>query len=149
MAVKSRLVCRGYEQHRDEDEQVYAATPSPASLRALLCVAQLRGLTVAVGDCSDAFLQAPLEGDGEVWVKPPPEAECMPGHAWLLKKTLPGLRCGPASWGATPRVGRSSFTTLRLRSGIRACTAAVRTTSGRCGTWMTTCSSASALACRS
>ena len=63
MAAKSRLVCRGYEQSKDEDEKVYSATPMPASLRTLLCVAQLRGLAVAIGDCSDAFLQAPLEGE--------------------------------------------------------------------------------------
>ena len=54
---------------------------------------------MAVGDCAQAFLQAPLLEKSDVWVTPPPEAEVQPGRAWRLLKTLPGLKGGPAAWG--------------------------------------------------
>ena len=34
-----------------------------------------------------------------MWVQPAEEANEKPGIAWLLKKTLPGLKGGPAPWG--------------------------------------------------
>ena len=54
---------------------------------------------MAVGDCAQAFLQAPILEKSDVWVTPPPEAEVQPGRAWRLLKTLPGLKGGPAAWG--------------------------------------------------
>ena len=62
-------------------------------------MAHLRGYSVSIGDCQDAFLQAPIQEAAEVWVWPPPEAQESEGHAWLLRKTLPGLKGGPAAWG--------------------------------------------------
>ena len=53
-------------------------------------------LVVAVGDCAQAFLQAPLLEKNVVWVTPPPEAEVKPG------------RLGPPrneSQGSAPRIG--------------------------------------------
>ena len=96
--AKSRLTARGYEQQLTGAEHFYSATPNPASLRVLLVVAQHLGLDVAVGDCAQAFLQAPLTEDQEVWVQPPMEAGVDPGKAWRLKKTLPGLKGGPLAW---------------------------------------------------
>ena len=97
--AKSRLTARGYEQELTGQENFHSATPQPATLRVLLVLAQALGLTVQVGDCAQAFLQAPLLGKSGVWVTPPPEAEVQPGRAWRLLKTLPGLNGGPAAWG--------------------------------------------------
>ena len=96
--AKSRLTARGYEQELTGQENFSSATPQPATLRVLLVLAQALGLTVAVGDCAQAFLQAPLLEKSDVWVTPPPEAEVQPGRAWRLLKTLPGLKGGPAAW---------------------------------------------------
>ena len=74
-------------------------TPQPATLRVLLVLAQALGMTVAVGDCAQAFLQAPLLDKSDVWITPPPEAEVKLGRAWRLLKTLLGLKGGPAAWG--------------------------------------------------
>eukprot|EP00975_Prorocentrum_lima_P023607 4968872-Prorocentrum_lima.AAC.1 len=63
-------------------------------------MAQVLGLSVAVGDCAQAFLQAPLTEKEEVWVWPPTEANTANTKAWKLAKTLPGLKGGPAAWGA-------------------------------------------------
>ena len=98
-AAKSRLTARGYEQSLTGEEQHYSATPSAATLRTLLVVAQALGLSVAVGDCAQAFLQAPLIEKEAVWVWPPPEAGAPTGVAWKLLKTLPGVKGGPSAWG--------------------------------------------------
>ena len=96
--AKARLTARGFEQERAEDEHNYSATPCPPTLRILLCLAYARNYAVMVGDCAQAFLQTPL--DEEIWVTPPPEAAEPEGVAWLLHKTLPGLRCGPRAWSS-------------------------------------------------
>ena len=62
-------------------------------------MAQALGRAVAVEDCAQAFLQAPLLEKNDEWATPPPEAEVKPGRAWRLLKTLPGLKGGPAAWG--------------------------------------------------
>ena len=98
-AAKARLTVRGYEQALTGDEQHYSATPNPASLRTLLVMAHTLGLAVAVGDCAQAFLQAPLMEKEAVWVWPPSEAGAAAGTAWKLRKTLPGLKGGPCAWG--------------------------------------------------
>jgi hypothetical protein len=98
--AKARLTVRGFEQALSGDEQFYSATPNAATLRMLLVVAQALGLSVVVGDCAQAFLQAPLQEKEDVWVRPPVEACCPPGYGWKLKKTMPGLKGGPAAWGA-------------------------------------------------
>ena len=99
LKAKARLTARGYEQHLTGTEKFYSGTPLATTLRTLLVVAKLRGYSVSVGDCQDAFLQAPIQDAEEVWVWPPPEAQESEGHAWLLHKTLPGLKGGPAAWG--------------------------------------------------
>ena len=95
----SRLTARGFEQVLEGDESVFAATPVPATLRILLVMAENMGLSVLVGDCAQAFLQAPLAERNEVWVWPPSEAGVDRGCAWRLQKTLPGLKGGPSAWG--------------------------------------------------
>ena len=97
--TKSRLTARGYEQRLSGDESFYSGTPLAFSLRLLLVMAHLRGYSVSIVDCQDASLQVPIQEVAEVWVWPPPEAQESEGHAWLLRKTLPGLKGGPAAWG--------------------------------------------------
>jgi len=97
--AKSRFTCRGFEQVLYGDEEFFAATPRECSLRTLLIMAEKLGLCIAVADAAQAFLQAPLREDHPVWVKPPEEAGTAPGIAWRLRKTLPGLKGGPAAWG--------------------------------------------------
>jgi len=95
---KMRWTARGYEQGLTGFEDHYAGTPAHGLLRTLLIVACLKGLSVAFGDCAQAFLQAPLQE--AVWIWPPPEA-CVPeGHAWRCLKAMPGLKGAPAAWGA-------------------------------------------------
>jgi hypothetical protein len=88
--AKSRLTARGYEQKLQGDEHFYSAAPSSATLMMLLVIAQHVGLAVAVGDCTQAFLQAPLLEQEEVWVWPPEEAEAPAGYAWRLKRRCRG-----------------------------------------------------------
>ena len=79
--AKSRLTARGYEQELTRQENFYSVTPQPATLRVLLVLAQALGLTVAVGDFAQAFLQAPILEKSDVWVTPPPEAEVIGGYS--------------------------------------------------------------------
>jgi hypothetical protein len=97
--AKSRFTCRGFEQALDGTEEFFAPTPRECVLRLLLTMAELRGLVVAVGDAAQAFLQAPFREENPVYVKPAAEANEKPGVAWKLRKTLPGLKGGPAAWG--------------------------------------------------
>jgi len=97
--AKSRFTARGFEQTLTGTEDFYSATPREAVLRLLLVMAELYGYSVVAGDAAQAFLQAPLPGDQEIYVKPPEEAHELPGRAWKLLKTLPGLKCGPVAWG--------------------------------------------------
>ncbi len=57
---KSRLTAQGYEQRLTGDEQFYSHAPLATTLRTLLVVAHSLGYSMAVGDCPDAFLQAPI-----------------------------------------------------------------------------------------
>jgi hypothetical protein len=93
------MTARGNEQRLTGEESFYAGTPLASTLRLLLVMAHMRGYSVSVGDCQDAFLQAPIQEASEVWVWPPPEAQEPEGQAWLLLRTLPGLKGGPAAWG--------------------------------------------------
>ena len=108
--AKARLTARGHEQELTGQDNFYSATPQPVTLRLLLVVAQVLGLAVAVGDCAQAFLQAPLLKKNEVGVTPPQEAEVKPGRAWRFLKTLPGLKSGPATWDHHAERARSLCT---------------------------------------
>ena len=92
--AKARLTARGYEEELTGQENSYSATPQPATLR-LLLVANSLGLAVAVRAC-----QAPILEKNDVWVTPASDSAVEPGRAWLLLKTLPGLKGRPPSWGS-------------------------------------------------
>ena len=65
--ARARLTARGYEQELTGEENFHSATPEPATSRKLLVVAQSSALAVAVGDCAQAFLQAPILEKSDVW----------------------------------------------------------------------------------
>ena len=128
--AKARLT-RGHEQELTGQENFNSATPQPATLR-LLVMAQALGLAVAVGDCAQAFLQAPLLEKNEVRVSPP-EAEVKLGRAWRLLKTLPGLPPG----ATTQRKSRKSAMDWSRAREIPVYTAMCVSACGPCVTWTT------------
>ncbi len=94
--AESRLTARGHEQGLSGEEHFYSATPNPATLRMLLVVAHSLGISVAVGDWAQAFLQAPLLEAEDVWVTPAEEAAAPAARvrlaaqedtAWLERRT--------------------------------------------------------------
>ena len=67
----------------------------------MLVGAALKGHVAAIGDCSGAFYQSPLNPDGTestVWIEPPPEAELGPQYIWEAPPAFPGLKGAPRAW---------------------------------------------------
>ena len=80
-ARKARWTTRGYEQTLNGNEDFFSATSAMMHLKMMLVDAALKGHVAAIGDCSGAFYQSPLNPDGtenKVWLEPPPEAELGP-----------------------------------------------------------------------
>ena len=75
-------------------EDVYAGTPTPASVRIVLLRSTVKNHEVATGDYGTAFPHAPVEG--EVLARPP-RPPGQRGVGWRLKKALRGLRKAPGS----------------------------------------------------
>ena len=70
-------------------------------LKMMLVEAALKGHVAAIGDCSGAFYQSPLNPDGtesKVWIEPPPEAELGPEYIWEAPPAFPGLKGAPRAW---------------------------------------------------
>ena len=70
-------------------------------LKMMLVDAALKGHVAAIGDCSGAFYQSPLNPDGtesKVWIEPPPEAELGPNYIWEAVSAVPGLKGAPRAW---------------------------------------------------
>ena len=70
-------------------------------LKMMLAEAALKGHVAAIGDCSGAFYQAPLNPDGtesQVWIEPLPEAELGPDYIWEAVSAFPGLKGAPRAW---------------------------------------------------
>ena len=86
--IKSRVTARGYEQALYGWEDHYAATSASSTLRLLLAIAALNGLSVVVGDCSQAFYQATLSE--EVWVKHPAGGDGPTGNSVEFEESSTG-----------------------------------------------------------
>ena len=100
-ARKARWTTRGYEQTLNGNEDFFSATPAMMHLKMMLVEAALRGHVAAIGDCSGAFYQSPLNPDGtesQVWIEPPPEAELGPDFIWEAVSAFPGLKGAPRAW---------------------------------------------------
>ena len=70
-------------------------------LKMMLVEAALKGHVAAIGDCSGAFYQSPLNPDGtesQVWIEPPPEAELGPDYIWEAVSAFSGLKGAPRAW---------------------------------------------------
>ena len=100
-ARKARWTTRGYEQTLNGNEDFFSATSAMMHLKMMLVEAALKGHVAAIGDCSGAFYQSPLNPDGtesQVWIEPPPEAELGPDYIWEAVSAFPGLKGAPRAW---------------------------------------------------
>ena len=92
---KARWTTRGYEQTLNGNEDFFSATPAMIHLKMMLVDAALKGHVAAIGDCSGAFYQSPLNPDGtenRVWIDPPPEAELGRNYIEEPVSAFPGLK---------------------------------------------------------
>ena len=62
--VRSRLVCRGFNEQIVDKDDIYAGTPMLSSFRCLLTLSMSRGWEMYTGDVSTAFLHADVRDDG-------------------------------------------------------------------------------------
>ena len=96
--LRCKVVVRGCFQNveKNEEDNLFASTPSLVTMRLLLCMAMSRNWGITLGDVSTAFLHAPTSGEVYVW--PPkefyPNGDCL----WKLKKAMDGLRQVPKLW---------------------------------------------------
>ena len=100
-ARKARWTTRGYEQTLNGNEDFFSATPAMMHFKMMLVEAALKGHVAAIGDCSGAFYQSPLNPDGtenQVWIEPPPEAELGPEYIWEAVSAFPGPKGAPRAW---------------------------------------------------
>ena len=100
-ARKARWTTRGYEQTLNGNEDFFSATPAMMHLKMMLVDAALKGHVAAIGDCSGAFYQSPLNPDGtenRVWIEPPPEAELGPNYVREAASAFPGRKGAPKAW---------------------------------------------------
>ena len=98
--VRSRLVCRGFNEQIADKDDIYAGTPMLSSFRCLLTLSMSRGWEMYTGDVSTAFLHADVRDDG-IHVEPPTgEDTDSEGRrvVWRLRKAMYGLRSAPKSW---------------------------------------------------
>ena len=85
--VKARLVAQ--EVNHGDWADVFAATPTWASLRLLLQMALKKGWKVKLADISTAFLHAELDEPERVYIIPP-ATENAKGKVWRLLRSLYG-----------------------------------------------------------
>ena len=95
--VRARIVAKGYTEHVEDLDDVYASTPLFAVLRILLVLSMARGWIVRVGDISTAFLHA-LSATAGLVLRPPKEYYNNPNILWRLHKAMYGLRSSPKAW---------------------------------------------------
>ena len=89
LAVKSRIVVKGYKQIIEDKDDTFASTPSFTTLRLLLVMAIARNWFCLGADVSTAFLHALWTGpDTFVW--PPEEFYPQGGVVWKLKRLCMG-----------------------------------------------------------
>ena len=84
--VRARIVAKGYTEHIEDQDDVYASTPLFAVLRILFTIGfeQARGWIVQVGDISTAFLRALAASAGLVLHKPQHPVEITQSYVRLM-----------------------------------------------------------------
>lgn len=93
---KARLVARGFEEIDKENLPKDSPTCGSDSLRLVLAVLAQRQWQTHTMDIKTAFLQG-AEIEREIFVKPPPEANCK-DVVWKLRKCVYGLSDASLSW---------------------------------------------------
>lgn len=94
---KARLVARGFTQRYGIDfDQTYSPVLKITSLRLLVALAALWKRRLRQGDVPNAYVKAPL--DRPILMKPPKGTPVANGTAWLLLKSLYGLKQSGLLW---------------------------------------------------
>ena len=94
---KARIVVQGFRQKEGIDyDETFAPVIRYESVRLFLAIAARHHLQVHQMDVTTAFLNSPI--DKEIFVKPPPGYDLVPGKVWKLKKALYGLKQSPLLW---------------------------------------------------
>ncbi|CAK0853161.1 unnamed protein product [Prorocentrum cordatum] len=94
---------RGFDQTLQGNEVSYSATTANSHLKMMFVDAARKGHVAAIGECSGAFYQAPLDAEGtgeKVYIEPPPEAGLPPDMVWEAVSVFPGLKGSPKAWDA-------------------------------------------------
>ena len=76
----------------------FAGTPPLAHLKLMLVDAARKGHKAAIGDCSGAFYQAPLDPTGQeskVYIEAPHEANLGPDYVWDAVSAFPSPKGAP------------------------------------------------------
>ncbi|CAE8605354.1 unnamed protein product [Polarella glacialis] len=96
--VKARLVAQEVKRSSPYMSflETFAGCPTSTANRLVIWRALQRGWELLEGDVSTAFLHAPIDGDEEVLIRPPPGMD--DDHYWVLQKALYGLRRSPRLW---------------------------------------------------
>ena len=115
---KARLVAQDVRRGPVSPEH-WAPTPSTVSLRVCLLLGAAAGRGTTVIDISSAFLYADLPEKDRVAVTPPP-GHGAKGEAWLLQRSLYGLRVAPALWAEHlgRKMAANGFKRSRLDPGV-------------------------------
>ena len=94
--VKARCVARGFQDTRP-DVDANSPAASSDSRRTFLAVAKARRLCVAIADVKQAYTNADLLTDYDVYLVPPP-GYTKPGKLWKLRKAVYGLSDAGTAW---------------------------------------------------
>jgi hypothetical protein len=95
--LKACVVAHGFQQRQGLDyNETFSPTARATSIRILLAICVLLGWISAQSDVYVAFLNATLRH--KIYVISPPPFQLLPGHAWLLLKSLYGLVQAPREW---------------------------------------------------
>lgn len=100
---KARFVARGDKQRPGEDfQETFASVVRSETLHTILALVTTHNLHAKAFDVVTAFLNALMEGQAPMYVRPPPGYEEYDEAGqllvWLLSKALYGLRQSPRLW---------------------------------------------------
>jgi hypothetical protein len=95
---KARKVARGDRQRPSDYSSTYAATPQIAAVRMVLAFSLLMGMKATQLDVKQAFLQAELPPEEQVYMTPPTDDYENAAFIYLLMKSVYGLRQAAYRW---------------------------------------------------
>src|SRR6266566_6698097 len=94
---KARIVVRGDQQGRDQQEETYAAMLAARSFRTLMAICALFDLEMIQYDAINAFVNAEMPEGADVFMRMP-TGHRKHGRILRLNKALYGLRISPLLW---------------------------------------------------